>query len=54
MANRKILITGGGTGGHLFPALAIGEEINSRDPMQKSTMLDQHLVLRQGFSPSRL
>ena len=32
MANRKIMITGGGTGGHLFPALAIGEEINSRDP----------------------
>ena len=32
MANRKILISGGGTGGHLFPALAIGEEINSRDP----------------------
>ena len=32
MVNKKILITGGGTGGHLFPALAIGEEINIRDP----------------------
>ena len=27
MNELKILIAGGGTGGHLFPALAIGEEI---------------------------
>ncbi len=31
MENRKILIAGGGTGGHLFPALAIGEEIIKRN-----------------------
>jgi len=35
MSNRKILIAGGGTGGHLFPALAIGEEIHRRDPNAK-------------------
>lgn len=28
----KIIITGGGTGGHLFPALAIGDEIMERHP----------------------
>ena len=27
-SNKTIIIAGGGTGGHLFPALAIGEEIN--------------------------
>ena len=32
MGNYKILIAGGGTGGHLFPALAIGEEIHRREP----------------------
>jgi UDP-N-acetylglucosamine--N-acetylmuramyl-(pentapeptide) pyrophosphoryl-undecaprenol N-acetylglucosamine transferase len=32
MANRRILIVGGGTGGHLFPAMAIGEEIQRREP----------------------
>ena len=32
MHNPKIIIAGGGTGGHLFPAIAIGEEIKDRFP----------------------
>ena len=27
MANRRILIVGGGTGGHLYPAFAIGDRL---------------------------
>ena len=30
--NFKYLISGGGTGGHIFPALAIAQEIERRDP----------------------
>ena len=32
MDNLNIVITGGGTGGHLFPAIAIGEEIRNQMP----------------------
>ena len=32
MDKTKIIIAGGGTGGHLFPAIAIGEEIKERIP----------------------
>ena len=32
MHNPKIIIAGGGTGGHLFPAIAICEEIKDRFP----------------------
>ncbi|MBN1416763.1 MAG: undecaprenyldiphospho-muramoylpentapeptide beta-N-acetylglucosaminyltransferase [Bacteroidales bacterium] len=30
--NRRIIISGGGTGGHIFPALSIAREIIARDP----------------------
>jgi UDP-N-acetylglucosamine--N-acetylmuramyl-(pentapeptide) pyrophosphoryl-undecaprenol N-acetylglucosamine transferase len=30
--NKKIIISGGGTGGHIFPALSIANELKRRDP----------------------
>jgi UDP-N-acetylglucosamine--N-acetylmuramyl-(pentapeptide) pyrophosphoryl-undecaprenol N-acetylglucosamine transferase len=33
--DRKYIISGGGTGGHIFPALSIAQEIRKRDPGAK-------------------
>ena len=32
MSNYKLILSGGGTGGHIFPAIAIADELKRRNP----------------------
>jgi UDP-N-acetylglucosamine--N-acetylmuramyl-(pentapeptide) pyrophosphoryl-undecaprenol N-acetylglucosamine transferase len=51
----KILIAGGGTGGHLFPALALAEAFKERDPRNEILFvgsrrgLESSLVEKEGY-----
>lgn len=51
----KVVIAGGGTGGHVFPAISIAEEILNRDPENEvlflgtKSGLENKLVAQRGF-----
>lgn len=47
----KIVIVAGGTGGHIYPGLAIAEEIRQRDPSGKIIFLGSHDGLEKDLIP---
>lgn len=54
MSGRTFLFAGGGTGGHIFPGLAIAEELRARDPSARCVFLcsdrplDAEILTREG------
>lgn len=49
----RVVISGGGTGGHVFPALAIADEISARDPANRILFIGTARGLESEAVPSR-
>jgi len=47
--SKKVIISGGGTGGHLFPALAVGEKLKERDPSLEITFVGSSRQLEKNL-----
>jgi UDP-N-acetylglucosamine--N-acetylmuramyl-(pentapeptide) pyrophosphoryl-undecaprenol N-acetylglucosamine transferase len=60
MADRCFFFAGGGTGGHIYPAVAVAQQINSIDPSAKihffcsTRSIDKHIILQAGFEYTAL
>lgn len=56
MKKRNIIISGGGTGGHLYPALTVGRKLKERDPalsiifVGSSRGIEKNILERQGVN----
>jgi UDP-N-acetylglucosamine--N-acetylmuramyl-(pentapeptide) pyrophosphoryl-undecaprenol N-acetylglucosamine transferase len=49
MMPKKVIISGGGTGGHLFPALAVGEKLKEKDPSLQITFVGSSRQLEKNL-----
>jgi len=49
MTPNKVIISGGGTGGHLFPALAVGEKLKAKDPSLQITFVGSSRQLEKNL-----
>ena len=60
MAGKSIFFAGGGTGGHIYPALAVAERIAELDPTAKihffvsSRDIDKHILSKTAFQYTTL
>lgn len=53
MNARRVIISGGGTGGHLYPALAVGEELLGREPSLRLTFIGSHRTIEKSLTERR-
>ncbi|MCR5034264.1 MAG: undecaprenyldiphospho-muramoylpentapeptide beta-N-acetylglucosaminyltransferase [Clostridia bacterium] len=49
----RVIMTGGGTGGHIYPAIAIADEIKKRDPDAKILFVGAERGLEKTLVPKR-
>lgn len=49
MRARRVIISGGGTGGHLFPALAVGRKLREKDPGLRLTFVGSRRKVEMGI-----
>jgi UDP-N-acetylglucosamine--N-acetylmuramyl-(pentapeptide) pyrophosphoryl-undecaprenol N-acetylglucosamine transferase len=49
MKARQVIISGGGTGGHLYPALAVGEKLKEKDPTVQITFVGSSRLLEKSI-----
>ena len=49
MKERKVIISGGGTAGHIYPALAVGSALKDRDPNLQLTYIGTHRELEKSI-----
>ena len=49
MKERKVIISGGGTAGHIYPALAVGSALKDRDPDLRLTYIGTHRELEKSI-----
>lgn len=47
----KAIITGGGTGGHIYPAIAIADEIKKREPESEILYIGNEIGLEKDIVP---
>jgi UDP-N-acetylglucosamine--N-acetylmuramyl-(pentapeptide) pyrophosphoryl-undecaprenol N-acetylglucosamine transferase len=53
MRERRVVICGGGTGGHLYPALAVGEKLVAREPGLRLTFIGSHRAIEKSLAERR-
>jgi UDP-N-acetylglucosamine--N-acetylmuramyl-(pentapeptide) pyrophosphoryl-undecaprenol N-acetylglucosamine transferase len=49
MKARQVIISGGGTGGHLYPALAVGEKLKEKEPTVIITFVGSSRILEKSI-----
>lgn len=53
MSNKKVIISGGGTAGHLYPAVCVGQKMKEKKPVLKIFFIGSHRKLEKKIIPHK-